>query len=372
MFTTSLFPFRITILLLTAVGLTACGSLGLQGSIDYKSSAPVKDIPLEVPPDLSQLTRDSRYTIPGGGSVSASTLHSTQSALGTDRQVVATDRVQDVQLERLGNQRWLRVNRPPEMLWNQVKEFWIKTGFTLVNDNPSLGLIETEWAENRAKIPLDFIRRTLGRALDTLYSTGERDKYRIQIERVNDNTSDIYISHRGMVEVYAAEDKSSTRWQPRPADPTLESEMLRRLMIHLGGTEDRAAVQTAIQTNAVTGLVTWNPGQDHMMYADRFDVAWRRTSVALDRIGFTVEDRDRKAGIFYVRYVDSTEPAKAPGFFARWFGPGTDSTAPFRMKILVQAETPTSSRISIQIEPGQPESKNMLQKITRLIHDELK
>ena len=34
-----------------------------------------------------------------------------------------------------------------------------------------------------------------------------------------------------------------------------------------------------------------------------FSQAWRRTGLAIDRAGFTVEDRDRSRGLFFVRYA---------------------------------------------------------------------
>ncbi len=36
-----------------------------------------------------------------------------------------------------------------------------------------------------------------------------------------------------------------TAWQPRPADPDLEAEMLRRLMVRLGVAEERARTAVA-------------------------------------------------------------------------------------------------------------------------------
>ena len=184
-----------------------------------------KSVGLEVPPDLSQLNRDSRYTMPGSGTVSASSMPSGAPQVGLRQAQVAPDRVADIQMERLGNQRWLRIQRPPDQIWDKVKNFWIDSGFVLVQDDPQLGLMETEWAENRAKIPQDFIRRTLGKVLDGLYSTGERDKFRIRLDRIDANTTEIFVTHRGMEEVYSVADRSQTRWQPRASDASLEIEI---------------------------------------------------------------------------------------------------------------------------------------------------
>ncbi len=359
---------RTTLVIGGAALLASCGSVLSTGKVDYKSGNEVKATRLEVPPDLSQLTRDSRFVIPAGSSVSASTMPGVQAGL---RRTVSADAIADVQFQRMGTQRWLRVDRPAEKVWDQVRSFWVNSGFTLTIDNAELGLLETDWAENRAKLPQDFIRRTLGKLLDSLYSTSERDKYRIRVERVHDQATEIFVTHRGMEEVYTSNDKTYTRWQPRASDPALEIEMLRRLMIQLGATEEMANRSTAVATTA-SNQAQWAQGQSTIVFADRFDVAWRRTSVALDRAGFTVEDRDRKAGIFYVRYVDRPDEGKGdPGFFARLFS-SSSAQAPVRMRISVQEDGAASTRITIQNESGQTDNGPVSQKIARLIHDELK
>jgi outer membrane protein assembly factor BamC len=362
------FILRVAVVVAGSTLLASCGSVLGTGKVDYKSNTEIKTTPLEVPPDLSQLTRESRYTLPGGGTVSASSLPSGQ--LGLRQPTVAPDRMADVQMERLGNQRWLRIQKPADQIWDKVKTFWTNSGFALTTDNPQLGLLETDWAENRAKLPQDFIRRTLGKVLDGLYSTGERDKYRIRLERLDDNTTEIFVTHRGMEEVYASNDKTRTQWQPRASDPTLEIEMMRRLMVALG-TSEPMADQAVAQVTAASSVVALPQGQTVLQFADRFDVAWRRTSLALDRAGFTIEDRDRKAGLFYVRYVDRPNETETPGFFARLFSSKTDQ-APVRMRIAIQEQEANRSLILIQNESGQTDSGPVAQKIARLIYDELK
>ncbi len=157
-------------------------------------------------------------------------------------------------------------------------------------------------------MPQDIIRSTLGKVFDSLYSTSERDRFRTRLERRADGKTEIYITHRGMEEVYSNSNKDSTIWQPRPSDPELETEFLRRLMIKLGTTEEqsRALVAadkaTTVQAAPSAKVSTIN-GQPTVQLAEPFDRAWRRVGVALDRTGFTVEDRDRSKGVYYVRYV---------------------------------------------------------------------
>ena len=170
-------------------------------------------------------------------------------------------------------------------------------------ESPETGVIETDWAENRAKIPQDAIRRTLGKVLDGLYSTAERDKFRTRIEQGKDGT-EIYLSHRGMIEVYATEGKDKTVWQPRPADPELEAEMLRRLMLRFGVEDARADTLLARQQTPEQARIVKDGGASSLEMDEGFDRAWRRVGLALDRVGFAVEDRDRSKGVYFVRYID--------------------------------------------------------------------
>jgi hypothetical protein len=209
-----------------AVTLSACSVLE-SDKIDYKSAT--KGASLEVPPDLSQLSRDTRYTVPGGV-VSAAAFEAGQAQQPRGAANAAPQAIGDVRIERDGNQRWLVVDRPADQLWEPVRDFWLENGFVYTLEQPNLGLLETDWAENRAKLPQDIIRSTIGKVFDSLYSTGERDKFRTRLERASDGRTEIYVSHRGMVEVYSTAQKDSTIWQPRPADPELETEFLRRLM----------------------------------------------------------------------------------------------------------------------------------------------
>ena len=189
-----------------------------------------------------------------------------------------------------------------------MRTFWKDNGFNLAHDRPEAGVIETEWAENRAKLPNDFIRRSIGRVFENAYSTSELDKFRTRVERTPTG-SDIYISHRGMEEKYIGERKESTVWQPRPTDPSLEAEFLARLMVKLGAKDEEAkavvATAAAVPTAAPARarVLADRPGPT-LQVDDGFDRAWRRVGLALDRSGFTVEDRDRAQGVYFVRYVD--------------------------------------------------------------------
>lgn len=216
-----------------ALGVLAagCSSIGLTSDkVDYKSVQAVK--PLDVPPDLSQLPRSDRYAVPDRpGVASASSAAAPAAAPIAVGGAAVAPAVPNARIERAGDQRWLAVDVPPEAAYAVVKEFWPSIGLAIEREDPAAGIVETVWAENRAKLPQDIIRRTIGRVFDTLYSTGEQDKYRTRIERTAKNTSEIYVSHRGMIEVFTSQAQDSTKWQPRPSDPEMEAEMLQRLAL---------------------------------------------------------------------------------------------------------------------------------------------
>ncbi len=364
--------------LIGLTGLTGCTSTEglLSGDkVDYKSGA-VKTPTLEVPPDLTQLSRDSRFLPQDeNGTFSAATYQSgtvSNAAVPT----IAAGGDANLRIDRSGNDRWLVTAMPAEQLWPLLKTFWQERGFVLAVDQADVGVMETEWAENRAKLPQDFIRSTIGRVFDSVYSTGERDKFRTRLERTPTG-SEIYMSHRGMIEVATGTQKDSTVWQPRPADPELEVEMLRRLLLKLGAKEEqaKAMVASGAPLSARARMVT---GSAAALEVDEgFERAWRRVGVALDRSGFTVEDRDRMKGTYFVRYADgSSAPVnkEEPGFLKKLFNFGGDKTDPknvarYRVQVKSAGERTTVSVLSAE---GAPENGTVGTRIAALLVEDLK
>lgn len=361
--------------LLASLLLAGCASVGnrLAGDkIDYKSNG--KAAPsLDVPPDMSQLSRETRYVVPGTA-VSASAY---QVGQVSQTAPVAAMTVGDVRIERAGNQRWLVVNRSADKLWSPVRDFWQESGFLLNLDQENLGIMETDFAENRAKLPQDFIRETLGKVFDSLYSTGERDKFRTRLERNAAGGTEIYISHRGMVETVNARNGSApssggdTVWQPRPADPELEAEFLRRLMVKLGVTQEQSKALIASGAARTTSRIGNVNGAPVIQMDEGFDRAWRRVGLSLDRTGFTVEDRDRTQGTYFVRYVDITSDKKEPGFLSKIFSAATPSVAPLKYRITVKSQDQATT-VSVLNAQGVAESSVNAQRIIQVIVDDLK
>jgi outer membrane protein assembly factor BamC len=351
---------------------TACTSTSdgfLAGDkVDYRAQA-VKAKPLEVPPDLTQLARESRYQPQGGVVSAAATPGAAPQAPGSATPVAPLARG-DIRVERQGEMRWLVVPMPPEQLWPLLKSFWQERGFTIASESAEAGVMETDWAENRAKLPQDFIRSSIGRIFGGLYDSGERDMYRTRVERTATG-SEVYISHRGLEEVYTDERKENTRWRTRASDPQLEAEFLSRLMARLGPQETvaRAAVANAPEQPARARALA---GAGAALEVDEpFDRAWRRVGLVLDRSGFTVEDRDRAAGLYFVRYIDPKNIGKEePGFFSKLFG-ADGPTGPQRYRISVKGGE-NKSVVSVLTSSGAAESGESGRLIAERLVNELR
>jgi outer membrane protein assembly factor BamC len=371
----------------TTLSLVACSSIDsmLDSNVDYKSQAKSKTMPtLEVPPDLTSPARDNRYVVPETGRTSA-TLSGYQAERKEQSRAGNTQvlpQVEQMRVERAGSERWLVVvNQTPEHLWPLVKDFWQENGFLIKTEVPEAGVMETDWAENRAKVPGGILRDTFTKFLDQVYSTSERDKFRTRLERTADGKgSEVYISHRGMNEVYTsprgvAGENAQTVWSPREPDPGLEAEFLRRLMVRLGYQAERAKDLVAASPQSQRAEIRKGiDGAELLQVNEPFDRAWRRVGLVLDRVGFTVEDRDRQKGLYFVRYADpESEMAikdRDRGFFGKLFGGESKLKAEqYRVQVRQVEET---SQVQVLNKDGATESSKTTQRILTLLHEQLK
>ena len=313
--------YRVILLVITAAFLSACSSLDMEPQrVDYRS---VRTAPtLEIPPDLTQPQADDRYQMSPNATASLSAYEAMrQKNEGNAAARAILPETPIVRMDRAGGQRWLVVGMPAEKVWPLLRQFWEEKGFVLMRDDPSIGIMETDWAENRANLPAGFLRSAIGKVFDRAFDAGERDKYRTRIERSADGKStEIFISHRKLEEVYVdSMDTMMTGWVFRPSNPEQEAFMMMQLLRFIGF-EDKKAQAIVQAEKAVDGdgqavqqvyvrakLINNEKEQPVLMLNDGFDRAWRRVGLALDRIGFTVEDRDRATGVFYVRYIDPEE-----------------------------------------------------------------
>lgn len=350
------------ILLATGI-LAGCSSQQpLTKKLDYQSDKPKTVNTLEVPPDLTAPQVQNKYTIPGAASAAAQDANAGAQAQQQQpvSSSVALNKLDNIKMERAGTQRWLVVSgKSPEQLWPALKAFWQDNGFVIKSEDPAVGVMETDWAENRAKLPNDGLRKLLETVgLGSVYSTGERDKFRIRLEKTANGT-EVYFSHRGMEEVYADTTKTNTIWQPRATDPGLEAELLGRFMMNLGMAEDKAREQVK-QTLSAPAKPQTPIVDGQLVLSDEFDRAWRRVGLALDRVGLVVSDRDRSQGVYFVKPAKSeTDKNESGGFWsslAFWKSDDGKSAKPteHEYRVQIKENAPGSTTVSIQDKQGKP------------------
>ena len=372
---------KVVIGIAVAFAVVGCQSIEQKRKIDYRNTRALP--PLEIPPDLSGLPDREHPAGQASGTTTA-----TYSDLSKDQKTVpATGAGQavlpqypGVRLAREGQARWLVVNAEPQAVWNPVREFVLANGLLIAEENPTTGIIETDWAENRAKVGTGT-QKLLAKWMGSLYSTGLRDKYRVRLERgTAPGTTEIYLSHQGMEEEAVTNSSTSgpsgSIWKPRPSDPELETEMLQRLVAHIGGQQAVAKAAPAAATPAesptpINATLTRNgDGVSSLSLQDSLDRAWRRVGLSLDRIGFTVEDRDRSKGIYYVRYIDPDKQGKTKGVLSRWFG-GDEKLPPNQYQVhLKPAESGTA--VEVLDKNGVPEGTKTGERILSLLYEQLK
>lgn len=362
---------------------TGCKTIDLfpdTKTIDYKSAGRLPA--LDIPPDLVQPAIDERYSIPELSSSGSATFSSYNNERGgqqtTGMSSLLPSSIQNVHIERSGTQRWLVIPQSPDLVWPVVKEFWQELGFLIKIEIPEAGIMETDWAENRAKIPQDFIRTFISTFLDSIYSTAERDKFRTRLERSETGNTEIYISHRGMTETLEGNLNRSV-WQPRPADPDLEAEMLSRLMMRFGVEEQKAKMELLTGRSSTYERAFIDKEETSLLVYEAFDRSWRRVGLALDRIGFTVEDRNREEGIYYVRFVDLNKDSKKKGDdegilsnIMFWRSGDKDDSKAAKYRIHVHNAGTNSSNITLSNDDGSAVNSVMASRILKLLHEQLK
>lgn len=362
-----------------AVALAGCGGAAFFDSTkaDYKSATKLP--PLDLPPELTTPARDERHEIPEinpTGTATFSAYNAERTGPPKAGSTGILPNVDKLKLERSGAERWLVVPEPPERVWPKVKEFWQEAGFLIKVERPEAGVMETDWVEDRSKIPQDAVRNLLGRFADGLYSSGEREKFRTRLERGSQpDTTEIYITHRGMVEVYVNQPRDSqTMWQARPSDPGLEAEFLRRMMVRFGMTEVRAKSELAApKKDERAKIISAQNGLSTIELAEPFDRAWRRVGLVLDRAGFTVEDRNRSSGFYFVRYVGSESDArKDEGFLSKlafWRSAPDPKAEQYRVFVKDRKDL---SEVQVLNKEGNPDSSETARKILSLLQQQLK
>lgn len=412
---------KLSTIVLLAMLVSACDSIPfIDTTSDYKGAGRAR--PLEVPPDLTAVQSSDAYSVPGG-STSYNTYNQAQDGLEAGAEKVLTN-PDGVKMEKAGGQRWLVVNASAEKIWPAVREFWIDQGFAVRVENADTGVMETEWIEADA-IKLKNDKTNIGdkfdKWLDKLSGLADRRKFRTRLERgEKENTTEIYMTHRtvagapddgknklqtqlGEIDTGYRLDKTDKTVKADEFDADLDAELLRRLMVKLGVAEKQAQ---QIAANPVTEkraeVVKEADSSVTLNLKDTYDRGWRRVGLALDRIGFVIEDKDRSNGLYYVRYADvdiDDGPKKKKGLMdtlAFWsdddkeenkskpkeettivdklqFWKGKDETTdPSKKYNIKVVETETGTRVNVVDTEGKANPTTTANRIISLLYDQLK
>ena len=372
---------RLALLMVFASMATGCQTVSglFEGRrADYKTSGRLP--PLEVPPDLTRPQADGRFNVPdvgGPGSATYSDFDKQRQTKAKPGEGGLLPQVDRTRIERSGNERWLVVPGAPEKVWPLVRDFWIEAGYLIALETPEAGVMETDWSENRPQVKESGIRGLFDRILVSARSSGTRDRFRTRLERASDGSTEVYVSHRGLEEVQAGVNSPQFIWQPRATDPELEAEMLRRIMVRFGVPESVAKASVAQPPQQRAQIAKGPDGSPNLVVFDDFDRSWRRVGLALDRVGFTVEDRDRSKGIYFVRYAD-TDAAQTKGstsalsrlaFWRSDSAGGPKKAEQFRIQV---ASADAGSRVQVLDNAGNPDRSETSQRILTVLLEQLR
>jgi outer membrane protein assembly factor BamC len=378
--------FNLTLLslFLVILSLSGCGSDGgyfSDSEREYRTQQETVD-DLEIPPDLTSQSIQDAMVIPGAGSASYEE-YASQREKRTTGTLVGEEVLPDfegIRVERDGDKRWLIINAEANRVWPKVVEFWRKNGLILVEQNPVIGVMKTDWLESRADIKQGFITEFFRKALGGVYSSATRDQFRVRLDRgLEQGTTELYLTHRGLEEKLKEDisgEADTTYWAPRPNDPEIEASMLRSLMVHLGVSAEKAKETIAAAENRPQRSRLLKGGDRPELWIDEvFSRAWRLTGVALDRVGFAVEDRDRSNGIYFVRYSELSEDQKEDeGFLSKlafWSDDETkiDSEVQYQVKLISDGAT---TQVVVRDEQGGEAEALVVETILSLIHAQIR
>jgi len=353
--------------------------------VDYKQpdKQTVTVDSLKIPPELTKSKTRNRYSIPSkdGSNLSDYKAGINTQAEGTQRRILPE--VPDVTVRRDGIFRWLEIDLPAEDVWDTIKQFWLEEGFIIASEDPESGLLETDWAENRAKIGGGVITDTLSKIAPLLVTSPERDKYRTRLERLGNDKTEVFLSHEGMALVASTsgevdQRRAKPKWQYRARDPNLEAEMLYRMVAAFGVPSDSSEIEKiVVDEKAMSGVnpllveLIENEGDDFLLLSFSFEQSWRKIGLILDSLDFSIEDKSREEGIFYINYNDPDSRIKPKGLarLAFWRDRG-HVVRSYRIRVSASKNLETSELRVLDSE-GQQLSDDTALKILRVIREQL-
>jgi outer membrane protein assembly factor BamC len=373
-----LFTSRLLLPALVLQLLTACSFLDRvfpDKSKDYRKAEPTQ--PLEVPPDLTTTPTTDALVVPSGSTTLSGYTSARETLAGGGGASPVLPSQESLRFERERDRAWLVVQGEPAAVWPEAREFWLESGFFIMQEDPAIGILQTDWTENTESIPEDPIRRLISRVTPSLYSSAYRDRYRMRLERgEGPGTTEVFISHQGVEEIVTdPDDEASTMWESRPSDPGLESIMLKRMMIFLGvqpqQAEQLVAEEKPVQKDRAQ-LIQQESGESVLLLHEDYSKAWRNVGIVLDRVDFAVEDRDRLQGLYYVRYNDPLKGQKDKGLLSKLAFWSSDDESEVQHLQLKLTDDGADTRVVVLNSEGEHEASVTAVRILKLLFKELK
>lgn len=348
-------PFLVAL----ALSLVGCESFNIFGGDDPAEKRAER---LQLPPDLSDTEFSNQLEIPGDNAKT----YSAYAAGASD--ALGGDPASAVRVRRAAGQRWLEIDAAPSQVWRWVKDYLELNSIDLVREAPRLGIMQTEWLTYGTPVPASVFAPTVKQPGDAQVA----DQYMIRLERgVDGDGTEVYVAHRRI----ARQDPSVDYWEGRDADPFFEAELLRGLMIYVG-VQERTATQRVAAAEARESqarLTRADDGTVQLLLEDRIYTAWRRVGLALDRVGFAVEDRDRAAGRYYIRYDRNAESGPKEKNFFEWIAFWRDDPDSLQVYAVSLAQSgDNQTLVQVTGEDGGAVEAEVAERILALIQEQLR
>ncbi len=351
------------LLIASTLSMSGCGWLvGEKGYFrdrgdDYRKATSIP--PMQPPEGKKPQAVEPLYPIP---------VERTDALLGKEFEVprpapLVADPEQDVvRIQKLGEQQWILLDGAPGEIWPRLRAFLVSNQIGLDREEAANGVMETSWLQLKG-------------------SDNRREKYRYRVDQgVQRNSTEIYITQISYAHMPGADDKP-----PEFKDTSMSAEretwMVKELAGYLANTTEQASVSLLAQGISTANKVYIIRGADQIPMIDLrlpFERAWASLGRSLPRAGFTVQDLDRSAGIYYVKYepsqkkddaeagegeveISKEEPKSGgKGFFKRlfsWWGDDDedeDNPAVGRAYRLQMREATGGATIEVRREDGTP------------------
>ena len=294
-----------------------------QISINYYSDKSVTS--LEVPPDLTSPEYENSFRVREfAKDISMNTVNLTNTVDIIENKQKVFDVPANISIKTSGTRKWLEVDKNSEVLWNLSKQFLRENGFVIDKSNKKIGIMETNYLENKPEIPaasMGWIRSMLASQIDNVsYTLPSVDSYKIRIEPINDIKTEVHLSLSSMAEVITGYGKDETTlWQHKERDVALETEMLYKLMLYFGS-DSAVAREKIINAQKESQLVIKKDkdinGYTKLIFNFGIEDTWDNVSWALNNMNLDIEDRDIKEKSFYINIARTSDQ----GFFTKIFG----------------------------------------------------